>query len=150
VHRSLRHIEPSPWSGASANDGSRPEPRCHCHPLQTAVVAAAIRDFSSIVFSDQSEILKGSENPDLKYNQVIRPWKSRLGLFYVRNRSLLPNIKLVVLTVIAIVSRERALAGVQRLLQQMGAEPQLVRIAGRTDPLVPSPPPGATEVETRW
>jgi hypothetical protein len=73
-----------------------------------------------------------------------------LGLFYVRNRSLLPNIKLVVLTVIAIVSRERALAGVQRLLQQMGAEPQLVRIAGRTDPLVPSPPPGATEVETRW
>jgi hypothetical protein len=128
----------------------RPEPRCHCHAPPAAVVAAAIPDFSSIVFSDQSEILKGSENPDLKYNQVIRPRKSRLGLFYVKNRSLLLDIKLLVLTVIAIVSRERALAGVQRLLQQLGADPQLVRVAGRTDPLVPHPPPGATQVETRY
>jgi lipopolysaccharide/colanic/teichoic acid biosynthesis glycosyltransferase len=109
-----------------------------------------ITDFSSIVFSDEGDISKGSENPDLKYNQVIRPWKSRLGLFYVRNRSLLLDMKLVVLTVIAIVSRERALAGVQRLLRQMGAEPQLVRVAGRTDPLVPHPPPRAMEVETKW
>ena len=28
-----------------------------------------ITDFSSIVFSDEGDILKGSENPDLKYNQ---------------------------------------------------------------------------------
>jgi hypothetical protein len=60
------------------------------------------------------------------------------------------DIKLVILTVIAIVSRERALTGVQRLLQQLGAEPQLVRIAGRKDPLGPYPPAGSTEVETRY
>lgn len=49
-----------------------------------------------------------------------------------------------------IVSRPRALPGVQRLLARLGAEPELVRIAARTDPLVPYPPPGATEIETRW
>ena len=34
-------------------------------------VPPGITDVSSIVFADEGEILKGSENPDLKYNQVI-------------------------------------------------------------------------------
>ena len=46
-------------------------------------VRPGITDFSSIVFSDEGDILEGSEDPDLDYNQLIRPWKSRLGIFYV-------------------------------------------------------------------
>ena len=42
-------------------------------------VRPGITDFSSIVFSDEGEILKGSDNPDLKYNQIIRPWKMYFG-----------------------------------------------------------------------
>ena len=38
-----------------------------------------IADFSSIVFSDEGKILKNSIDPDLEYNQLIRPGKSRLG-----------------------------------------------------------------------
>ena len=49
-------------------------------------VRPGITDFSSIVFSDEGDILKGSKNPDLRYNQIIRPWKSRLGLFYIKKR----------------------------------------------------------------
>lgn len=113
-------------------------------------VKPGITDFSSIVFSDEGEILKGSDNPDLKYNQVIRPWKSRLGLFYAEKHTLMIDLRLIVLTVVAILSRERALAGVQRILRELKADEQLIRIAGRTAPLTPYPPPGATAVETRF
>ena len=44
-------------------------------------VSPGITDISSIVFSDEGDILSGSKDPDLKYNQVIRPWKSRLALY---------------------------------------------------------------------
>ena len=34
-----------------------------------------ITDFSSIVFADEGDILEGHLDPDLAYNQLIRPWK---------------------------------------------------------------------------
>lgn len=109
-----------------------------------------ITDFASIVFSDEGDILKGSENPDLKYNQVIRPWKSRLGLFYTQHQSVAVDIQLIVLTVFTVLSRPIALRGVQRLLTRLGSAPELVRIAARAEPLLPVPPPGAAAVETRF
>ena len=112
-------------------------------------VPPGITDFSSIVFSDEGEILKGSSDPDLKYNQVIRPWKSRLGLFYVKHQGVSVDIQLVALTVVAIFSRPKALAGVQRLLRKLGADAQLIQVAGRSEPLVPFPPPGMLTIETR-
>src|SRR5207247_4709716 len=57
-------------------------------------VKPGITDFSSIVFSDEGDILKGSSNPDLRYNQLIRPWKSRLGLFYARHHNFWIDLKL--------------------------------------------------------
>lgn len=108
-----------------------------------------ITDFASIVFSDEGDILKGSENPDLKYNQVIRPWKSRLGLFYAKHQSVALDIKLIVLTVIAICSRPAALRRVQRVLTGLRCDNQLIAVAGRTDSLLPCPPPGASEIESR-
>lgn len=109
-----------------------------------------ITDFASIVFSDEGEILKGSENPDLKYNQVIRPWKSRLGLFYTQHQSVWVDLQLILLTLSALISKRTALSGVQSLLRRLGAPEDLIEVAGRTAPLVPFPPPGANEVETRW
>lgn len=108
-----------------------------------------VTDFSSIVFSDEGEILKDSENPDLKYNQVIRPWKGRLGLFYTQHQNIGVDLQLIILTVVAIISRPHALKGVQGLLRRLGASEQLVAVAGRTQPLIPCPPPGAEAVETR-
>jgi len=107
-----------------------------------------ITDLASIVFSDEGDILAGSKDPDLKYNQVIRPWKSRLGLLYVRNHTLLLNLYIIGLTVIAILSRNLALKGVQTILKRLGADDQLLRVARRQDPLQPYPPPGSNEVVT--
>ena len=46
-----------------------------------------------------SETLLIEDDPDLKYNQVIRPWKSRLAIFYIRNQSIILDLKLICLTV---------------------------------------------------
>ncbi len=85
-------------------------------------------------------------DPDLGYNQLIRPWKSRLGLFYIDHSAILLDLKLVGLTALAILSRKRALGAVAADLQARGAPAELVEIAGRRSRLVPHPPPGATEV----
>ena len=111
-------------------------------------VRPGITDFSSIVFSDEGDILDGQADPDIAYNQLIRPGKSTLGLFYIDNRSLLVDIQLIVLTVIAILSRERALTGVANLLRRRGATAQLCDLSLRRHPLEPTPPPGATRIVT--
>jgi lipopolysaccharide/colanic/teichoic acid biosynthesis glycosyltransferase len=109
-------------------------------------VKPGITDFSSIVFSDEGDILADKPNPDLTYNQLIRPWKSRLGIFYIEHQNLFLDIRLCVLTALAIVNREAALSGVVSLLKSLGADGELVRIASRRDELAPCPPPGASEI----
>ncbi len=113
-------------------------------------VRPGITDFSSIVFSDEGEILAGSENPDLRYNQVIRPWKSRLGLFYVKHQSMSVDFGLILLTLTAIISRPTALKGVRFLLRRLGADGSIIEVAGRQKELTPFPPPGTELVETRY
>ena len=105
-----------------------------------------VGDFSSIVFSDENDILKDSEDPDIDYNQLIRPWKSRLGLLYVKHQSFLLDCVLVLLTVVALFSREKALWGVNRLLKHLDAPDYVIRVSKREDVLVPYPPPGADSV----
>ena len=111
-------------------------------------VRPGITDFSSIVFADEGEILEGKVDPDLSYNQLIRPWKSRLSLFYIDHRSIVLVLKLIYLTILAIVSRPRALQNVAAELRKRGAPADLVKIALREAPLVPHPPPGAENVVT--
>lgn len=105
-----------------------------------------ITDFSSIVFADEGEILADKNDPDLAYNQIIRPGKSRLGLFYVTNRSFIMDIQLILLTILAIISRQRALRASASLLKRYGADDALVELALRTTPLQPTPPPGAKHI----
>jgi lipopolysaccharide/colanic/teichoic acid biosynthesis glycosyltransferase len=109
-------------------------------------VRPGITDISSIVFSDEGEILKDSKNPDLDYNQLIRPWKSQLGLLYVKNSSLALDLKLIYLTIVAIISREKALIGVQTILNELGADERVKTVAKRQKKLIPCPPPGAEAV----
>ncbi len=105
-------------------------------------VRPGITDFASIVFSDEGDILTDHPDPDEAYEQLIRPRKSLLGLFYVEHQSLSVDVQLLWLTLNAIVSRKRALRGVQVLMQRLGAPSDLVSIASREDTLVPMHPPG--------
>lgn len=109
-------------------------------------VKPGITDFSSIVFSDEGDILKDSNDPDLDYNQLIRPWKSRLGIFYINNKSLRLDFILIFLTVIAILNRDSALKKIHNLLMRLNADEVLLKIAKRKTDLVPAPPPGSDKI----
>ncbi len=109
-------------------------------------VRPGITDFSSIVFSDEGDILKNFSDPDLAYNQVIRPWKSRLGLVYIEKRSVWLDIELVILTCISLVSKRTALARIQVILKRLGVEPNLIDVASRREAIPAAPPPGATRI----
>ena len=109
-------------------------------------VRPGITDFSSIVFSDEGDILKGKDDPDLIYNQLIRPWKSRLGLIYIENQSFLLDIKLIIYTVIAIISKQRALNWVVNQLKIMCVDSNVVNISKREVELYPFPPPGMDQI----
>jgi lipopolysaccharide/colanic/teichoic acid biosynthesis glycosyltransferase len=106
-------------------------------------VRPGITDLSSIIFADEGNILRGHDDPDLAYNQLIRPYKSRLGLLYIERRTLTIDIAIIWLTVISLFSRTRALAGVSKLLSDMDAPADLVELALRVQPLRPASPPGA-------
>ena len=111
-------------------------------------VRPGITDFSSIVFSDEGEILKDQQDPDIAYNQLIRPGKSMLGLFYIEKRNFIIDIKLIYLTVIAIISKEKALNSLVVILKKLGTTDLLIQIASRKRQLVPMPPPGAKNIVT--
>ena len=109
-------------------------------------VRPGIADFSSIVFSDEGDILEGMKDPDLAYNQLIRPWKSRLGLSYIKNQSLFLDFQLILYTVIAIISKQRALAWVAVKLNNLNVDTDTVKISKREVSLYPFPPPGSDEI----
>ena len=104
-------------------------------------VRPGITDFASIVFSDEGEILRNHPDPDAAYDALIRPWKSRLGLFYIDSQSVRLDAKLALCTVLQLFSRRRALNTVSAELRHLDAPPELVRVARRRDALKPTNPP---------
>ncbi len=109
-----------------------------------------ITDLASVVFADEGQILAGSADPDLHYNQCIRPWKSRLGLLYMERQSLACDLKILGLTLLSAISREHALAGVARILDSWNADPLLRRVVLRQEPLLAWPPPGAQSIVSEY
>ena len=113
-------------------------------------VKPGITDFASIIFSDESDILKDVADPDIVYNQLIRPWKSRLGIFYIKNQSLAIDILIILFTIVSIFSREISLILVNNTLKKLNAPKDLCKISLRKVQLKPLPPPGSNViVETR-
>lgn len=111
-------------------------------------VKPGITDFASVVFADEGEVLRGQKNPDLAYNQLIRPGKSRLGLYYLDVKSIPVDLAVIFFTVLSIFSRSRALFLTSKLLALLGAPEDLIAIALRNEPLVPTAPPGSDSVIT--
>lgn len=109
-------------------------------------VRPGITDLASIVFADEGDILAGSADPDLDYGRKIRPWKSRLALLYLEHTSFVTDLKILVLTILGGITRERALRRIARLLACWNADPLLIRMASRREALQAWPPPGSQNV----
>lgn len=111
-------------------------------------VRPGITDISSIVFSDEGSILEGKPDPDLAYNQLIRPYKSRLGLLYIDHAGVGLDVRLIFLTLLSAWNRRAALDHITAIVAELGAPPDLVAVAARIAPLQPAPPPGSSEIVT--
>lgn len=94
-------------------------------------VRPGITDFSSIVFSDEGEILRGAQDADAAYRELIWPWKSRFGVLYADHQTFALDIFLIVTTIVAIFDKAKALAMVARRLQRIGAPRELIDVARR-------------------
>jgi lipopolysaccharide/colanic/teichoic acid biosynthesis glycosyltransferase len=109
-------------------------------------VRPGITDASSIVFSDEGDILTGSVDADLLYSQIIRPWKSRMAIMYVERGNTRAYILLVIATLVGAFSRRMSLNMVQKLLRSWGADDQLLAVARRDQKPPAAAPPGGDAV----
>jgi lipopolysaccharide/colanic/teichoic acid biosynthesis glycosyltransferase len=113
-------------------------------------VRPGITDPASIVFSDEGDILKSTTDPDLLYNQIIRPWKSRLALACIDHRSFWVDLRLIILTGVAIISKPAALRALRSLLLGWKLDPLVIRMAARQESLLAYPPPGARKIVIQY
>ena len=109
-------------------------------------VKPGITDFASIVFSDESEILKGYQNPDIAYNQLIRPRKNFLALTYIKNKSIILDIKIILLTIFAFVNKRKTLNLIVRILRSYETPEEIIEMARRNNKLTPMAPPGLKDI----
>lgn len=109
-------------------------------------IRPGITDISSIVFADEGDILQGAVDPDLRYHQIIRPWKSRLGLLYFQKNGLILDLKLILLTLTNSLARGWTLRQVSQMVRNLGGDSELAEVVSRRKALSSKPPPGATEV----
>jgi len=65
-------------------------------------VKPGMTDFASLWNFHEGEILKGAKEPEVIYMEKIRPEKIRLQLEYVKNRSFLLDLKIILKTILKI------------------------------------------------
>jgi len=111
-------------------------------------VRPGITDIASIVFADLADTLSEAADPNIAYNQLVRPWKSRLGLHYVHGASLVNDLRIICYTVSVLFARRWTLRRISVLLRRTGAPAELCRFVLREEPLRPVPPPGADAIVT--
>lgn len=68
------------------------------------LVRPGITDWASIKFRDEDEILRGSTDPHRAYHELIRPEKVRLGLQYVHHHPFAIDLRILLLTLLAVVT----------------------------------------------
>ena len=68
-----------------------------------AAVRPGITDYASIRFRNESEILRGSPDPDRDYMEKIHPEKMRLTIEYAQRQSLWLDLKIIASTLAALV-----------------------------------------------
>ena len=69
-------------------------------------VRPGITDWASIWNANEGAILAGLDDPEQAYMELIRPKKLKLQMKYVRERSFRVDLKIIYLTIIAVIRPE--------------------------------------------
>ncbi|MFA5386566.1 MAG: sugar transferase [Candidatus Paceibacterota bacterium] len=86
--------------------GPRPEVRMYVNMMSKEErriilsVKPGMTDLASLWNFHESDVLKGSLDPEKTYQEKIRPTKIRLQMRYVKNRSFLLDLKIIIKTII--------------------------------------------------
>jgi lipopolysaccharide/colanic/teichoic acid biosynthesis glycosyltransferase len=140
-------------NGSMAVVGPRPNVRREVNlytkkEMKILSIKPGITDFSSIVFADEGEILANKKNPDIAYNQLIRPLKSELNLFYIEKKSKFIDLIIILITIQNFFDRRKALNSITKVLRFLGAPENLIIRASRNKKLKKLPPPGSKKIIT--
>ncbi|MFN5318554.1 MAG: sugar transferase [Bacteroidia bacterium] len=73
--------------------------------LEVLSLKPGITDWASLKYFDENELLGNAENPEQVYIEEIMPAKLSINLEYVKNRSLLGDCEIILLTLLRIVKR---------------------------------------------
>lgn len=89
--------------------GPRPEVRKYVNMYSESdkeilSVKPGITDYASIKYRNEAELMRISENPEKVYINEIMPEKIKLNKTYIKNYSILTDIKIIWNTIIAIVT----------------------------------------------
>lgn len=94
-------------------------------------VRPGITDWASLYYRNEGEILCGSTDPDADYLRLIAPGKTRLGLLYVHNHTLVTDLRIIVATALSVLGidpdwcfgplQREAVAGQEIITQQRAA-----------------------------
>lgn len=90
--------------------GPRPEVRKYVNlytkeQMHVLDVRPGITDMASICYRNENELLEKADDPETYYREVIMQDKLRINLEYVRNHSLLGDIKMIFKTFMAILCK---------------------------------------------
>jgi lipopolysaccharide/colanic/teichoic acid biosynthesis glycosyltransferase len=91
--------------------GPRPEVQKYVNlysPEEKAIltVRPGITDWASIWNSNEAAVLEGSRDPERTYEELIRPTKLALQLFYVRNHSFFVDLKILFHTAVKLIDED--------------------------------------------
>jgi lipopolysaccharide/colanic/teichoic acid biosynthesis glycosyltransferase len=80
--------------------GPRPEVKKYvdlynAEQLKVLSVKPGLSDYASIEYFDEQEILGQAENPDKEYIEKVMPAKLELNLKYIKEKSLLTDLKII-------------------------------------------------------
>ncbi len=73
---------------------------------QTLALRPGITDWASIWNSDEGGVLEGAPDPDAVYEEVLRPTKMKLQLYYCQTRSFFGDLKIIFSTLLRIAKKD--------------------------------------------
>ncbi|MGQ9688637.1 MAG: sugar transferase [Desulfobaccales bacterium] len=84
-------------------------------------VRPGLTDWASLWNVEEGRLLAGAADPDQAYLELIRPTKVRLQLYYVQHRSFLTDLKIIFLTLVALIRPRSRMVTAMR--QRLGFDP---------------------------
>ena len=109
-------------------------------------VKPGITDLSTIFFSNEGDILANSKNPNNDYNMLIRPWKSRLALINIINKSFWLDIKVLYITIIAIFNKTKSEKIYLKTFNNLIGVDNKIKDLIKNKNFYPYPPPGSKKI----